>query len=683
MFNIKKRQFSFYIVLVVVILSGITIYTIFLKSFLNDFAYKSAVSEAQRSAEQLLTTRGVIANLSPHVKVIDDEVSRFAFTPAAVGIAISNAMKDEKNYYIKQTTMVLRNQANKPDQFEKFVLKKMEKDNISEFSQRVDFNGVDSLRYGKALYIDQSCMRCHGKPYVDVPADIYKSLVDSYGDVSFNYKVGELRGIISIAVPMDEFNKEYENIFKITIIGSIALMIILLILFYFNNKYIIKPHIKLLDKSNEELESIAFLDLLTNIPNRRAFHKHLNDYIADDKSFWLLLLDLDGFKAVNDNLGHDAGDIVLKVFSERISQMSKDIELYRLGGDEFTVVVSNNNRQDEIAEITAEIIKLANIPISVGDDNAKIGVSIGAVHRRSDAREYDLLIKYGDMAMYGAKEAGKNQTIFFTKELLAGVNSIKQLEKELSVALENDEFFLVYQPQYNYKEKKIVGTEALLRWEHPTRGIISPDHFIDIAEDTGLIKEIGEWILFEAIRQNKTWQDSGYQHITMSVNVTSVQLNDFGFIMNLIDVINDTRIDPKYIEIEFIERDAISNEGQAVEFMEQLKRFKISSAIDDFGTGYSSLSYITKYPIKKIKIDRLFITDIDTNNGHQAIVKSILSIASHLDMKIVAEGVERQEELDFLMEQGCYTIQGYLYSKPINAKKMGDLLNNNEEENNE
>ncbi len=678
MSNIGKKQLIFNVVIAVVIVSAILLFFIIIKNVLNHFAYKSALSEAKRSASQLLVTRSVISKIAPHIKVINSDISTFATTPAAVGVAISNKMQNENNYYIKQTTLDLRNPKNKPDNFEIKMLKELDNKNKNELAYRVNFNGVDSLRYGKALYIEKSCMRCHGTPYKDVPADIYKTLVDTYGDVSFNYKIGELRGMISIVIPMEIFKEEYSHLFNKILISSVIFLLILIILFYLHHRYIIQPQIKLLADSKNELIEIAFLDLLTNLKNRRAFHINIDKYILEKRNFWLLLLDLDGFKSVNDTLGHDAGDIVLKTFSNEISQINEHIELYRLGGDEFVMIAFNHNLKNEILKLTNDIIKKTNIPIDVGNNNiAKIGVSIGAAHYSTDAKNLEELMRHGDLAMYSAKESGKNQTILYDKQILQNINSLKQLENELYKAIENNELFLLYQPQYDYIKNEITGTEALLRWNHPTRGIISPDHFIAIAEENGFILEIGRWILFEATRQNKIWQDLGYKKIMISVNVTSAQLSDFGFLMSLIDVINETEIDPKYLEIEFIERDAISDDGNALEFMEQLKKFKISSAIDDFGTGYSSLSYLTKYPIKKIKIDKLFITDIHIHHGHQAIVKSIISLAKHLDMKILAEGVEKQKELDFLIKEGCSTIQGYLYSKPLSSNDMGILLKEN------
>ena len=248
------------------------------------------------------------------------------------------------------------------------------------------------------------------------------------------------------------------------------------------------------------------------------------------------------------------------------------------------------------------------------------------------------------------------------------------MENDLKSALINEEFFLLYQPQYDIDTGRIVGSEALLRWRHPKRGVLTPEAFIAVAEESGSIIDIGRWILYEACLQNKRWQEAGYAPINIAVNVTSAQLEDLGFIMDLVDIINDTELDPKYLELEFIERAAINNEGNAIEFMNQLKLMRIKAAIDDFGTGYSSLSYISKFPIDKIKIDRMFISDIHKNDDNATIVRSMISIAEHLDIKVLAEGVETEEELSFLAEEGCHLIQGYYFSRPLSVEEMEERL---------
>jgi EAL domain-containing protein (putative c-di-GMP-specific phosphodiesterase class I) len=303
-----------------------------------------------------------------------------------------------------------------------------------------------------------------------------------------------------------------------------------------------------------------------------------------------------------------------------------------------------------------------------------VGISVGAVHCPTHSDNVEALIRHADLAMYSAKENGKNQFVIYNENLLAEANAIKQMENDLEKALLNDEFFLVYQPQFDVKSEKIIGVEALLRWRHPKRGILTPPAFISVAEASGMMLDIGRWILYEACRQNKEWQLRGFDPIRMSINVTSAQLEDLGFIMDLIDVVGETNLDPDYLEIEFIERAAINHEGNTIEFMNQLKMMKIHAAIDDFGTGYSSLSYISKFPIDKIKIDRMFIDKIHERDDNSTIVRSIISIAEHLGIEVLAEGVETKEELEFLVNEGCYLIQGYYFSKPLPAKELEKRL---------
>lgn len=671
--RLRDRQFLFNAGLIVSIMMMYGVFAIIMYTSLLKYSEFVAVDAAKRSAEQLLTTRSIMAKLAPHITV-DDELDPFAATPAAIGIAIGNEMSKKHGYYIKQTSKRYRNKMNLPDPTEEKMLEALEAGSDEIWIHEHD-TPEDRLRYGRVLKVEDACMRCHGKPGVDVPMPVYEKLVERYGERGFNYEVGDVRGMISVIIPMEPFHKEAEELFyKIFVIGFITLLLVLLLL-YLHNRFVIRPHIKLLTDSKEKLYHSAFRDPMTGMQNRRAFNDHIRENMDTfNRSFWLVFIDLDNFKTINDVYGHDAGDAVLMATATRLHALSPDSNAYRMGGDEFVMMVYNKNRGRDIAELLTKLVYEVRQPVQFHDENMLVGVSVGAAHYPTHTESVEPLIRHADLAMYSAKENGKNQFVIYDDKLLAEANAIQQMENDLEKALLNDEFFLLYQPQYDVKNEKIIGVEALLRWRHPKRGVLSPPAFISVAEASGMMLDIGRWILYEACRQNKEWQLRGFEPIRVSINVTSAQLEDLGFIMDLIDVVGETNLDPDYLEIEFIERSAINNEGNTIEFMNQLKMMKIHAAIDDFGTGYSSLSYISKFPIDKIKIDRMFIDKIHEREDNSTIVRSIISIAEHLGIEVLAEGVETKEELEFLANEGCYLIQGYYFSKPLPAEELEKRL---------
>ena len=310
----------------------------------------------------------------------------------------------------------------------------------------------------------------------------------------------------------------------------------------------------------------------------------------------------------------------------------------------------------------------------MGDITVHVGVSIGAAHYPAHATTIETLLSRGDLAMYSAKQSGKNSFVIYDSRLLERANAVITMRHELKRALERGEFFLRYQPQYDISEKRIVGTEALLRWNHPERGELTPESFITIAEESGLMNEIGQWILHEACRQNREWQAAGYVPIRVAVNITASQIENPSFIPELTHITRRTGLDPRCLEVEFIERAAINNEGDTIGFIKELRRMGVHAAIDDFGTGYSSLSYISKFPISKIKIDRMFIEKIHEHEENALIVRSILAIAEHLQIDVLAEGVETKEELEFLASEGCSLVQGFYFSRPLLPEALEELL---------
>ncbi len=671
--SLEGKQYLFNLILILIFIGMYLLFIAVTERSLQKYSEDMAVDSARKSASQLLATRSVMADLAPHL-TLDGTLSPFAAAPASVGNAVSLKLRSEYDYYIKQTSLRYRNPANAPDAQEQAMLRSFGADDDETWYHEHEGDN-DQLHYGKVLRIEKNCLYCHGVPHSDVPTPVYEKLVALYGERAFNYTLGEIRGMISVRIPMASYHEEANAIFiRVAVIGFVALLLILLLLSV-HYRYIIRPHINQLKESREQLLHTVNRDQLTGMLNRRSFNQIIRDNILTRKQgFWLLFIDLDNFKSVNDIYGHEAGDTVLKIVSKRIKTLLPAADLFRMGGDEFVMMLYDCEEEAELSALLQQLITEVRRPILVDEGNAYVGASIGAARYPTHAEEIEPLLRRGDLAMYSAKEGGKNRFVIYDEALLSAANALKTLENEIKTALINEEFFLLYQPQYDSRTGQVVGSEALLRWRHPERGVLTPDAFISVAEESGLMLDIGRWILYEACRQNRTWQDAGYAPVNIAVNVTSAQLADPGFIMDLVDVINDTALDPKYLELEFIERAAINNEGHTIEFMNQLKLMRIHAAIDDFGTGYSSLSYISKFPIDKIKIDRMFVDGIHRKEDNATIVRSVISIAEHLNIRVLAEGVETEEELNFLVREGCYLIQGYYFSPPLDAEAMAKRL---------
>ncbi|MHB1098002.1 MAG: EAL domain-containing protein [Burkholderiales bacterium] len=443
----------------------------------------------------------------------------------------------------------------------------------------------------------------------------------------------------------------------------------------------------------DQLMHLANHDPLTNLPNRKFFRDRLaaklNQTALDGHHLAVLFIDLNRFKQINDTFGHAMGDKLLIMVTERLSGcVRKDDILARFGGDEFVIASDGlTDRQDALL-IAKKILDVLAQPFQIEDHEFFISASTGIAFYRLDATEADDLIRHADRAMYQAKGLGLGYQ--FYRSELESLSEQFNLENSLRKALERGEFLLHYQPKIDLATGAIIGLEALLRWMHPTSGMISPDQFISLAEETGMIVPIGEWVLLEACRQIKQWQREGFP-VSVSVNLSARQFRHIaasvdmdgksasGDIANCLvetvdRVLEETRIDPSCLELEITESILMQNLTTAVDTLHALNSKGIRISIDDFGTGYSSLSYIKRLPIDIIKIDKTFVRDITTDQDDAAIVSAIIAMARSLRLKVVAEGVETQEQFDFLRAQGCDAMQGYFFSKPLPADKILNLL---------
>ncbi|GAB4561993.1 MAG: hypothetical protein Tsb0017_20000 [Geothermobacteraceae bacterium] len=423
-------------------------------------------------------------------------------------------------------------------------------------------------------------------------------------------------------------------------------------------------------QSREQIRNLANYDPLTGLPNRVLFMKRLEAAIeradADHGQVAVMFLDLDRFKGINDTLGHAVGDRLLLGISQRLVECLRRVDVIaRVGGDEFVVILPELKNNDEAEAVADRCLKRLAEPFDIEGQEVYSTVSIGLACFPDDGQEGEALLKNAEFAMYQAKEGGRNTCRRFCLEHNAGAVERLVLETGLRHALENGELFLQYQPQVLAKDGRWVGMEALCRWQHPYLGLVPPMKFIPVAEQSGLIVEVGTWVLEEACRQAAAWQQLGLPPMRVGINLSGGQFRAPGLVETVAGILERTCIDPGQVELELTESMLMEQEGSVVELLVRLKSLGVHLAIDDFGTGYSSLSYLKHFPINRVKIDRSFVKDLETDADSAAIVAAIIAMAHSLGLEVIAEGVETQPQLDFLRNQGCEQIQGYLFGKPM------------------
>lgn len=425
----------------------------------------------------------------------------------------------------------------------------------------------------------------------------------------------------------------------------------------------------------EEIKYLAYFDSLTDLPNRVFLNDRLNQGLSDAKNngqkIAVLYLDLDRFKLVNDSLGHSYGDLLLRDVAKRLRvSIPKEAIVSRQGGDEFTIVLPNIISQKNVLKVIEQVTESFAKPFCLKGNEIYIKTSIGISLFPNDGDTAEVLIKNADAAMYKSKEISGTSFHFFKSEMNnRNLKSIK-LENALYKALDRDELVIYYQPQIDSKTNTIIGTEALLRWNHPTEGMISPVEFIPIAEETGLIVPIGRWVLINACKQLREWHNQGHSHMSISVNLSSRQFEENNLVSMIKSILEELDLAPEFLHIELTENQIIKNTNITIKKMKQLKLLGINIAIDDFGTGYSSLGYLKNFPIDALKIDKSFIQDIVKDDDNAAITNTIITLAQNLNLNVIAEGVETKEQLEFLLSKNCYIMQGFYFSKPIKAEEL-------------
>jgi len=431
-----------------------------------------------------------------------------------------------------------------------------------------------------------------------------------------------------------------------------------------------------------ELERQANYDALTGLPNRSLLHDRLKQAVFAQRTLRaiaVVFMDLDHFKFVNDSLGHSTGDELLKAMAERLRSVLREGDtVARLGGDEFVLILNDQTNEEVIFRAMQRITAKLSEPIQIGGKELYVTASAGISLYPQDGPDVDTLLKNADAAMYRAKEHGRNNFQFYTAEMNQLVNERLQLEHSLRRALEKHEFLLHYQQRVDMRSGAVVGAEALVRWSHPEWGLVHPARFIPLTEETGLIVQLGEWVLHEACRQTRIWQDKGLEPGVVSVNLSALQFRREGLVRTLSRILADTGLEPSQLEMEITESMVMHNAEAAVATLQGLKSLGVALSVDDFGTGYSSLSYLKNLPLDALKIDRSFVRDIGT--GAEAdegvIAQAVISLGHALHLKVIAEGVETDAQLRFLRRHKCDELQGFYFGEPLAPEAHARLLAN-------
>jgi len=443
--------------------------------------------------------------------------------------------------------------------------------------------------------------------------------------------------------------------------------------------------------AEEEIKRLAFYDGLTGLSNRLFFMNQLEQEIVSARRrstiFALLYLDLDQFKRVNDTFGHFVGDLLLKKIAVALQHCIRatdiasrfegnDLEklIARLGGDEFTIILTGVSKVEHVAKVARRIVKELPKPYTIEGHEIAITTSVGISMYPADGKESDILLKHADTAMYQAKKSGRNNYQFFRKELNAEVVERFSLERDISRALERNEFILYYQPKVDLRSMKIVGAEALIRWNHPERGMVSPAKFIPIAEESGQIVSINRWVVKTAIEQWQGWVAAGHVPGIVAVNMSGYQFAQQKVMNTVAEALELSGLDPEFLEIEITENVLMQNIGEAAAVLQQLKNMRVRIGLDDFGTGYSSLSYISSFKVDTIKIDRSFVMGCIDKPDNLVIIKTIIAMGQSLGIKVVAEGVETAQQLELIRQYGADMAQGYFFSRPVPPEDFIGLL---------
>ncbi len=434
-----------------------------------------------------------------------------------------------------------------------------------------------------------------------------------------------------------------------------------------------------LEAAEQRAHFLATCDVLTGLANRQAFNDRLDRAIKYSERYNLklavLLLDIDRFKSVNETLGHQAGDKLLKEIGTRLRASIRETDVVaRVGGDEFLFMLLNIQEAHNAARVAEHILGALDKPLIVNGHEIFLTATVGIALYPDDGKNLWTLIRNADTAMHIGKRAGHQRYKFYAAEMNNRAMKRLEMEADLRHALKRNEFILHYQPQVNGQPDQIIATEALVRWQHPKQGMVPPNDFIPLTEETGMIISLGEWVLHEACRRNREWQDAGYPPIRIAVNVSPRQFEQPAFVETVKQVLRDTHLDPRWLELELTEGAVMQDAEKTIDALKELKQLGTRVSIDDFGTGYSSLSYLKRFPIDMLKVDKSFVDDVPGDPDDVAIVKAILAMAKSLSLEVIAEGIETAEQNAFMKGLGCDYMQGFLFYRPLPHEQIATIL---------
>ncbi|MEW8275422.1 MAG: EAL domain-containing protein [Candidatus Thiodiazotropha taylori] len=600
---------------------------------------------------------------SPHLKHIPE---RDLVTPSGRRLTLMNPafmlrqmMDDYADLYGVRgriTSIKPLNPDNAPDDWEWAALKSFERGEKEQF-ELTDIDGESYLRLIRPMQIQAGCLKCH---------------------YNQGYQVGDIRGGVGISVPMrDYFATAAGQKRKISMgLGLIWLVGLSAIGFYGRRSY---QRLEERKDYEDQIWQQANFDSLTGLSNRNLFLDRLDHALAyaqrQQTMVALLFIDLDRFKYVNDALGHATGDQLLQEAARRLRLCVREMDtVSRLGGDEFTVILPAISEGQSVARVAASILNELSRPFDLATQETHISASIGITIYPQDGSDSGMLLQNADTALYQAKEDGRNTYRFFTWEMNREAEGRISMGSALRSAIRNEEFLLQYQPIVDIADGQIVGAEALIRWESPERGRVRPDEFIPVAEESGLIVPIGDWVLQQAALDLKLWDRAGLKMDLLSVNVSTVQFQNEGFLEKMADLLKANHHLTSRLFLEITESVFLGEHREPGVRLGKLREQGIGISIDDFGTGYSSLSYLKRFPVDKIKIDQSFVRDVTTDPEDAALCEAIIAMAHHLGLKVVAEGVETAAQWQFLRNSGCDYAQGYYFSQPMTASDFTDHL---------
>ena len=499
--------------------------------------------------------------------------------------------------------------------------------------------------------------------------------VDNSERVMFN-KDGEKIPIIKTVIPINKNGKKYfvESLIDISLQKDMRDMLS-------NTNRVLKDEVGKRTEIQKKLETLAYYDYLTGLPNRVLCIERITHALTlaecSATIVAIMFLDLDGFKMINDTAGHFTGDeLLVQVAKRLVSTTRKSDTVARIGGDEFVIVFENIESNEGIQSIMQKILAAFQKPFTIRGQDFFVTASLGVAVQPEDGNDAENLIQNADIAMYKAKERGRNQGIFCNSLMKQNVTEYMKLSNQLYRAIEKNELILYYQPQINCCDRQVVGMEALLRWKNPKIGLVPPGKFIPIAEKTGLIHSLGDWVLRTACVQNKIWQDKGLPKVPIAVNLSALQFNNRHLAKNVSAILNESGLPPKYLELEITESVVVRELLSVVEMLNSFRNLGVSIAIDDFGTDYSSLQYLKQLPIDRLKIAMPFVQGIAVNQQDEAITQAILLLAKKMNLRVIAEGVETKNQLSFLKQYNCQDAQGFYFYKPLPAEEMELVLKN-------